>query len=228
VDGERLGRVIDAVRVTQPGLILSEQMGVPVLRGEFLVSDGEAVVERYAIEVLLVGDSERALPAIREVGGRIPRIADRHVSHDGTLCVVQPAAYWFAQPRGLPLAEFLEGPVRSHLAMQALVERGEDWPAGEWGHGADGIAECFSEILGVKDPTAVKALVEIIAGERMKGHLPCPCGRGRKFRKCHGPVVFTAQRNIPLAVREQSSAALRGAEARRGSDNPSPAVARGH
>jgi hypothetical protein len=227
-DSERLGRVIDAVRVIQPGLILSGQMGVPALRGEFLVRDGEEVVERYAIEVLLAGESERALPGIREVGGRIPRVPDRHVSYDGTLCVVQPAAYWFAQPQGLPLAEFLEGPVRSHLAMQAMVERGEDWLAGEWGHGADGIVECFSEILGVKDPTAVKALVAIIAGERMKGHLPCPCGSGRKFRKCHGPVVFTAQRNIPLAVRQQSYVALRGAEARKETDNPSPVVARGN
>ena len=51
--------------------------------------------------------------------------------------------------------------------------------------------------------------VAVIAGERMKGHRPCPCGCGRKFRKCHGPVVFNAQRNIPLNVRLESYSMLR-------------------
>ena len=127
-DNERLSLVVEAVQTTQPGLVAFWHTGAPALRGEFLVREGEAVVERYAIEVRLAAESERALPAIREVGGRIPRIPDRHVSDDGTLCVVQPAAYWFAKPSGLPLAAYLEGPVRSHLAMQGMVERGEDWP----------------------------------------------------------------------------------------------------
>ena len=208
-DAERLARVIDAVRAVQPGLVLHRGDGAPVLGGEFLVREGEEVLDRYTIEIELARESEQGLPAVREVGGRIPRTEDRHVSHDGSLCVVQPAAYWFHRPQGLPLAEFLEGPVRSHLAMQSIVEGGEGWLIGEWAHGAAGVAEFFAEMLGITAPAAVCELVGVIAGERMKGHRPCPCGCGRKFRKCHGPVVFNAQRNIPLNVRLESYSMVR-------------------
>jgi len=155
--------VTEEVWATQPALVLLRDTDPPALRGEFLLREDEALLERYTIEVQLPLESERALPAVREIGGRIPRTADRHVSDDGTLCVVQPAAYWFAQPKGQTLAEFLEGPVRSHLAMQAIVEHGGTWPTGEWGHGALGIVECFSEILNTTDPAAVKALIAIVA-----------------------------------------------------------------
>ena len=47
--------------------------------------------------------------------------------------------------------------------MQAIVEHGGTWPTGEWGHGALGIVECFSEILNTTDPAAVKALIAIVA-----------------------------------------------------------------
>src|SRR6266576_3705898 len=94
-DAAELGRVIDTVRALQPGLVPLYQADPPVLRGEFLVRDGGHVVERFALEVRLQRQSERALPEVRELGGRIPRHEDRHVSGDGTLCVVQPAAYWF-------------------------------------------------------------------------------------------------------------------------------------
>lgn len=208
-DPERLGQVLDAVRAVQPGLVLLRQSDPPVLRGEFLVREGDEVLERFAVEVRLQRQSDRALPEVREIGGRIPHHEDWHVSGDGTLCVVQPAAFWFQEPEGLTLPGFLQGPLQGHLAGQVVVARGGKWPVGAWGHGATGICECFAEILGVTAPGVVRALVGVIAGEWINGHAPCPCGSGRKFRKCHGPVVFKAKRNIPLKVRKDSYAALR-------------------
>ncbi len=196
--------MLDAVEVVQPGLVPVRLSDPPALRGEFLVREGDIVLERFAVEVRLQRESERALPEIREVGGRIPRNADQHVSSDGTLCIVQPASFWFHYPEGLTLSEFLQGPLQSHLAGQVLVARGGVWPLGEWGHGAEGVAQSFSEILGAKAPGVLRALVAAVAGEWIGGHERCPCGSGRKFRKCHGPVVLKAKRNIPLNVRKDS------------------------
>lgn len=215
-DARALDAAVAPVRAAQPGLVLLTKEGPPRLHGEFVLRDGGRTLERFAIEVRFGADSARALPEVREIGGRIPRDPDLHVNTDGTLCVVQPAWFWFTHPEGLELAAFLEGPLRAYLASQIIVAAGGEWPNGEWAHGATGVFDCFTAIFGVSSPGVVLAFAGIIAGQEASDGSRCPCGSGRRFRKCHGPIVFKVRRSLPPNVRRDSYNMLVSAPQTRG------------
>ena len=181
----------DARRV-QPLMRLDDEGEMVVLRGRFDIEHQGSVVESFALDVELSTVSPRDLPVVRETGGRIPRVLDpHHCASDGALCVLLPESYWFYFPAGLSLAEYLQGPLRDHLAGQALVLQGKPWPAGEWSHGLDGVWEFYEQILKVPDRHVVLRLLKAACDERIKGHHPCPCGYGSLMRRCHGPTLRT-------------------------------------
>ncbi len=62
------------------------------LKGSYPVCDGAEVLDWYSVEVTLATNHPAALPTVREVGGRIPWLLDRHVRCDGSACVVLPDA----------------------------------------------------------------------------------------------------------------------------------------
>ena len=112
----------------QPGLILYDEDPRLVLRGRYDIREQGEVIESFAVELEPAPDSPRGLRTVWEIGGRIPRVADPHHVNviDGSLCVALPEAFWYDYPTGLSLAQFLDGPLRRHLAGQSLVLRGED------------------------------------------------------------------------------------------------------
>lgn len=177
--------VQEALKVQEHLRFLDEGERV-FLRGRFDIREAD---EAFAVEIQMPIQSPRHLPVVWEIGERIPRVADPHHANNlnGSLCVQLEEAYWYHFPRGLSTAEFLEGPLRAHLAGQISVLRGDGWPAGEWGHGWKGRVEFYSEVLETKDPAVLYRLLRTACEPFTKTHLPCPCGSGRKTRKCHGP-----------------------------------------
>jgi hypothetical protein len=61
-----------------------------ILEGDFPVVAEGKVRDRYSVEIILARDHPNSLPVVREVAGRIPRRADRHMNDDGTACVLLP------------------------------------------------------------------------------------------------------------------------------------------
>jgi hypothetical protein len=199
-----LAHVADEAVSHHPGLWFEEGNDVVIVRGVFEIREDDSVLDTYELELELPRESDRGIPLVRETGGRIPRHEDRHVNpNDGTLCVVLPEAYWYAHPTGLSFVEFLDGPLRSYLASQSLVERGRPWPAGEWSHGAAGILEFYAEAFGTKDLKSILGLVGLLARDQVKGHWDCGCGSGKRLRQCHGPKVIELRARLPreLAAR---------------------------
>lgn len=196
----------DALRVAiaealaeQPGLAVIEDEDRLLLRGQFDVREGEAVLESFAIEIEVPRTSSRALPKVWEVGGRVPRRDPHHVNlDDGSLCVGLPIAIHYRNPDGLTLREFLAGPLRTYLASQAVVLRGHPWPAGEWSHGEQAFVQFFTEIFGTDDrATQFRLLAGACRG--LRGHRPCPCGSGKLLRACHGDAVGRLQKSAYFA-----------------------------
>ena len=160
----------------------------------------------YRIEVVLASDHPHAPPVVYETGYRIPRVSDRHVNQGvnvGSLCLGVPEEIWGFVSSGLDIGTFLDGPVRSFLVGNSLVERGEPWPSGEWAHGAAGICRFYEQQIGIGDPEGVRRLLEYLERPRIKGHWPCPCGSGAKLRNCHMRPVLELQKRLPQkGVRE--------------------------
>jgi len=202
--------VLREVASIQPKLTLVDQGDAALLQGTFDVREGDTVYASFEVEITPDVESPHGIPRVREVGGRIPRKMDpHHVNTDGTLCVLLPDAYWFAHPNGLDLPQYLEGPLRSHLAGQEVVLRGKPWPAGEWSHGTVGIAEFYTDLLGSSNLRSVLPLLEWTTRARLPLLLECACRSGRLLRDCHGPVVAQLKERIPRKVREQAFKALR-------------------
>jgi hypothetical protein len=163
-----------------------------------LMQEGRAF-DRYQIEAVLPEDYPSRPPRVWEIGGRIPREADRHVFLDGALCLGTPLAFWIELGGNFELQYVLDGPVRSFLIGNSLVEQGENWPHGEYAHGAAGLLQDLAERLGTDRPVMVATFLQALAAGGATKHSRCPCTSGRKIFKCHY-AGFRELRRIPSDV----------------------------
>jgi hypothetical protein len=178
------------------------------IKGTLAITNGTADIDRFAVDVVLSPDHPHALPQVFETAGRIPRTMDRHMNGDGSACIVMPDAFWLEHPtRDIDIVEYLGGPVHSYFLGQAAVERGEPWPFGEWAHGGAGVMELYGRLLGTREAARVRDLLLAVLRPSVKA-LRCPCGSGRRLRKCHGELVRVLKKRIPPAVAEAAIAQL--------------------
>ena len=187
------------------------------VRGTFpVLSEAGAALDRYRIAIDLPPDYPNELPVVFEVGGRIPRISDRHMNDvDGTCCVFLPDARWEIFPIGAPFRQFLDGPVRDFFLGQSLVERGEPWPHGDWDHGAKGIVQYYQELLQTEDSEVVVRYIAVLALNVAKGHLDCPCGSGARLRNCCHEATNDLRAKIPPATARKSLDSIRSSGPKR-------------
>lgn len=183
-------RVVLEVQAKYHNLHFSTEGGLVFMRGGFPVSDSERVIDRYYIEVEFPPDFPDSLPTVREVGGRIPRTADRHILEpDGTVCLYVPDEASWVCPDRSDILSFLDGPVRNSFIGQTVFELTGKWPFGQRSHDARGFFEFYSEKLGVSDARVVLSFMNVMRQKEVKGHWRCPCSSGKRLRDCHYEIV---------------------------------------
>ena len=178
--------------------------GVVRVRGTYPVVHEDQEIERYSLCIKLPPDYPHSLPAVWETADKIPRIEDRHISMPmGSLCLGVPAALWLALRGNFSINRVLDIPVRNFLIGNCMIEAREDWPYGEWAHGAKGMLQFFGETIGTDDPHAIVKLIDGLINGKVRGHWPCPCGSGAIVRKCHADAIQQL-RGVPAEVLAQS------------------------
>lgn len=194
------------LRTRQPNLhLLTGADGAAVIRGTFLVrGSGERVLDQYLITIELPDNYPKDLPVVREIGGKIPCSIDYHIERDGRACVFLPDDRWHCFPEESSFSKYLDGPLHNFFLGQSLVALGENWPFGEWGHGANGILEYYEQFLETDDAKAIIRFLQAAAKLNLKPHLPCPCGSGRKIRKCCRDKVLELRHRISPAIARKS------------------------
>jgi hypothetical protein len=187
------------LQVHYPDLRLVVEDGQPLFRGSFPVSHDGDEIDRFLIEIRFPGGID-ALPAIREVGGRIPRDANRHVTPStGEICTDVPELILLHGKSSL--VEYLGGPVRNFFLSQIIFESTKTWPFGQWEHGKDGLLEAYGDLLNVSGEAVIKAYLDYLARKNPpKGHWPCPCGSTKRLRDCHGPTLAVLMARIPSPI----------------------------
>jgi hypothetical protein len=180
-----------------PTLRLVTGDGRVVIRGMLLIEHEGRELDRFAVEIDLSQAGPATLPVVREVAGRIPRHVDRHVNADGSACVCLPEDYFSRNPGKLDAIAFVEGPVRDFFIGQALVERGDPWPHGEWGHGPAGLTEWLQAFSRSLTDDQRRAYASTFLIRKLRGHVPCPCGGGRKLRDCHMDLLMRLRAALP-------------------------------
>lgn len=190
----------DVLSTTYPELVVVGEKGIVRIRGTFpIVHDGE-VLDKFLMELRVPPNFPKEIPILREIGGRVPCIPDRHTNSNGDSCPLVPEE-WLLLPREKrTVLTFLDGPVRNFFLFQALKERGQPWPWGERSHGRQGLLEAYGELVGMRTETAIVKCLGYLTAKKIKGHWSCPCGSGRSLRDCHLVLVRSAQARVPRAV----------------------------
>ena len=201
-----------AVETHYPDVRFVEVGDTICVRGTFPVVFEGQVLDCYSVELQLAHDHPKGLPVVREIGGRIPHHADRHINaHDGTACALLPDERWRVWPKGAPLVDFLKGPLHGFFLAQSLVEAGQPWPWGQWAHGAKGVFQFYREILKTSDLRTMIRFLEYITAKKPKGHWPCACGNGKLLRQCHFVLVSSLREKISRKDALRSLQALKTA-----------------
>jgi hypothetical protein len=192
------------IRDRYPDIHVADVAGHPGMRGSFPVVVDARTIDRFLIEVTFPNGADD-LPRIEEIGGRIPKIADRHVYPDGQICSEVPE---LSLLRGYAFESYLDGPVRNYFIAQLSYEETGKWPFGEWDHGKPGLLQAYGGILGVTTEPEIRIRLEYLRHEHIKGHWPCICGNGKRLRDCHVEAVRTLHNAIPSRVAERALARL--------------------
>jgi hypothetical protein len=195
---ELLERMKEAVLKEYPTLLFYPEDECVFVRGDFPIADEGKVLDQFSIEIELPRYDPNDLPVLREIGGRIPRTQDNHINvPSGEVCLFVPDERWRIYPRGSTLLDFLNGPLRNYFIGYSLFELGEPWPFGQRSHGAEGIFEYYSELLGTDDRRVVIRYLECMSKPTLKGHWECPCGSGKRIRNCHQTTLNDLRLKIP-------------------------------
>jgi len=154
------------------------------LKGGLPISEEGKELALYQVEIVFPESYPEEIPVVREIGGKIPKISDRHFDYDGVACLfVRDEAYKFCAP-GYSVAQFIEGPVRQFFLGQVVFDATGKFPA-ERKHGIDGILDFYEEIIGTRNMQTVIAFLEYLTHPGLKGHRECFCGSKKKIRNCH-------------------------------------------
>lgn len=196
----------ELVKAAYPTLhVIVEDVSVYIRGSLFLYDmDTRLEIDRYSIEVELLSNHPKSIPLVKETGGRIPRIPDRHINDDGTACLFVPDERWKHYPKSATIVDFIGGPVYQFFLGQTYFEVTGHWPFGQRKHGVEGLLESYTEILGTKEFKVIYNFISYLSKNQIKGHWSCYCQSGKRLRHCHLKKVFEYRSKISIEIAYES------------------------
>lgn len=171
--------------VIDPGVVL--QLAAPIAEGRLPIGSLDLT---YDVAILLSRQHPKHAPLLLCRDKAIGRHDDRHVNETGFACLCARSELATYYPAGASLADFVTNLVIPFLVGQFYFSHVGSWPGPERRHGAEGTLEAYEESLGFRDPEVVCAFLRTRLARKVPGgHVPCPCGSGRKLRECHRDLV---------------------------------------
>lgn len=133
-----------------------------------------------------------------------------HRYTNGVLCLATDTDVRFRFLDSFDVVDWMREFVETYYFSYEYYVRFGELPFGDRSHGYIGILESYREMLGSGDGSEVLRIMVAIATTPYRGHLPCPCGSGRKTRKCHGDSMlkFYLDRRKMLLLQEDLTRCL--------------------
>ena len=154
------------------------------LQGELFITDNDS----YCIEISNISRFPNSFPLVRELGGRIPQKADRHIyPKEGYCCFTTPIKEKVLLNRHIKtLNDFIAEIVIKFFLNNSFYEINGKYATGEYSHGTMGIIESYQEITKIKDINSlIVFLTMIIDGNKSDRNERCLCNSGIKWKNCH-------------------------------------------
>lgn len=195
-----------AIAFDQPKLLASANGRTVRIEGSYLVLEKDVVaapagpITAFDIRMDLPDLYPRQEPKVFEIGGRIPREADRHINPDGDCCVTV-WEHWLVTAPDPSIAGYINGPLHEYFLGQFCFEQSGKWPFGERAHGMTGLEEAYADALGIANKRqSLLYHLRLLSQDWPKGHWPCPCRSGRRLRHCHRDDLMAMHRRVQPTV----------------------------
>ena len=154
-----------------PTLRVLVENDIVYIRGGLILeaSDGREL-DRYSIEIRIPHNYPKSVPTVKEIGGRLPKIPNRHFNPgDEIACLFLPDERYKYYPRGSTIIDFIEGPVKSFFLWQTNYDLNKSESSfEERGHGVEGIIEFYSEELKTKDISVMLKFLDYLTAKKVK------------------------------------------------------------
>jgi hypothetical protein len=184
---KRILRDIDKALDSYPLLQRTEEDGCILVNGEIVLTHKDVgEYDRYSVSIRFPEDYPRCFPKVIETSDKIPKIPDRHVNVDDSLCLaVEPEERRIAK-NGISFKFFLDKVLVPHLSRETHRSLSPQYEDGEYAHGQEGIWKYFEEILEISGKhELLEKLEKIVETNWPRRNDRCSCGSGKKFKKCH-------------------------------------------
>ncbi len=172
------------------------------LRGKFRFKasepGGDEIDDSYKLEIMVPDEFPKALPRVKETGGKIPRDGNFHVNPDGTICLGSPFRLLMIVHSSPSLTDFADKCLVPYLyAVSYKLMHGGDFVFGELAHGNLGIIEDYKALFGLEDTIQVKRTIALIGLKKTRANKrPCPCGCGKRLGRCKFHLIVNKYRKM--------------------------------
>lgn len=180
-----------------PGFVYNQNDDRDLVSGilPFCVTYNDRTIkDEYEIEILIPDDYPDRPPTVKETKGKIPEEFHRIKDADNTLCLGAPIAVAKKFKENSCLLYFVEHQVVPYLFSCSYHKEYGEMPYGELPHGGEGILKHYQETFSIGDELGVLGLLRILADNDYRGHHSCPCGSGKRIRRCHGNILRDIKR----------------------------------
>lgn len=75
--------------------------------------------------------------------------------------------------------------IADYITLYLYFDSYGNVPLKERSHGEQGILEAYQDFLKIKDIHQIIYLLSLVPVSNIHRNLPCPCGSGKKMKKCH-------------------------------------------
>lgn len=181
----------------QPEMIAQILDEIICVTGNLVCSGDDGAFDTFEVAALLPIGFPLAEPFVWETGGRIPRVADRHVYPKPGNCCLCVWQEWLWQVKFPTFESFLMGPLHSYFVSQSIFEMTGQWPFGERGHDKVGLDQALDSMLAVIPNVQTDSALALLSKLKIKGHARCPCGSGKRLRSCHFDDLLLLQGRLP-------------------------------
>jgi hypothetical protein len=186
------------------GFRIDEESGSVHLEGNLVYRAACGIPTEVPVRVDFPQDYPLHEPRALDVAGRFEHSLDRHFATDDGVCCLwlRPMSRWDALDPDTLLTFLDEVVIFFHRQLVYDAGGQVEWPGPQYGHRLDGYEQWITEEFG--DEGALSIFIPILKSHRKIGRNErCPCGSGRKFKKCHNEKVEQIRRAVEASILER-------------------------
>lgn len=205
----KLTSEMESITRGYPDLRIKEEGDKHIILGCLPITSNGVLLERYVIRLIASPNYPNELPKLFEVGGKLPKIGNRHFDPETEeACTLLKDEWGWLKDKYPTLLEFIKGPVSDFFIWQACYDHFGFDKLGDWPHGAVGRLAFYKSRFQTDDLETVRRGLWHLSSQRFEPNSLCYCGSGRKACHCHQAQILQLRMKIPRSIAKSAFAEI--------------------